>query len=71
MAALAADALAGTILTRVGLPGLRPLPWSQTLAIFAYALISCLVVNDAVKVMLISGACRWPSRARFHPLRPR
>jgi magnesium-transporting ATPase (P-type) len=53
MAALIADALVGTALTRVGLPGLIPLPWSQTLAIFAYAMIACLVVNDAVKIMLI------------------
>jgi H+-transporting ATPase len=53
MAALLADALVGTILTRVGLPGLMPLPWSQTLAIFAYAMVSCLVVNDAVKVVMI------------------
>jgi H+-transporting ATPase len=53
LAALMADALAGTLLTRVGLPGLMPLPWSQTLAIFAYAMVSCLVVNDAVKVVMI------------------
>ena len=45
----------GTAVTRLGLPGLLPLPWSQTLAIFAYAMVSCLVVNDAVKVALI----RW------------
>jgi hypothetical protein len=30
-----------------------PLPWIQTLAIFAYAMVSCLVVNDAVKVTMI------------------
>jgi len=30
-----------------------PLPWRQTLAIFAYAMASCLVVNDAVKVAII------------------
>ena len=53
MAALLADTLTGTILTRVGLPGLMALPWSQTLAIFAYAMVSCLVVNDAVKVVMI------------------
>jgi magnesium-transporting ATPase (P-type) len=53
MAALIADTLVGTVLTRVGLPGLLPLPWSQTLGIFAYAMVSCLVVNDAVKVMMI------------------
>jgi plasma-membrane proton-efflux P-type ATPase len=55
IAALIADTLVGTILTRVGLPGLMPLPWLQTLAIFAYAMVSCLVVNDAVKVVMI----RW------------
>lgn len=53
MAALAADALIGTALTRVGLPGLLPLPWLQTLAIFVYATISCLLLNDALKVFLI------------------
>jgi plasma-membrane proton-efflux P-type ATPase len=53
VAALMADALTGTILTRVGLPELIPLPWAQTLAIFAYAVVSCLVVNDALKVMMI------------------
>jgi H+-transporting ATPase len=53
MAALMADVLTGTVLTRVGLPGLMPLPWSQTLAIFAYAMVACLVVNDAMKVVMI------------------
>jgi H+-transporting ATPase len=53
MAALLADALTGTILTRVGLPGLMPLPWPLILLIFGYAMVSCLLVNDAVKVMMI------------------
>lgn len=53
IAALVADALIGTVLTFVGLPGLMPLPWWQTLAIFAYAMVACLVVNDAVKVAMI------------------
>jgi H+-transporting ATPase len=53
VASLLAETLTGTILTRVGLPGLRPLPWAQMLAIFAYALVACLAVNDAVKVALI------------------
>ena len=53
VAALMADALTGTLLTFVGLPELMPLPWGQTLAIFAYAMASCLVVNDAVKVAMI------------------
>ena len=53
LAALAADALVGTVLTRLGLPGLMPLPWSETLLIFAYAVVSCLVVNDALKVVMM------------------
>jgi hypothetical protein len=53
VAALAADTLAGTVLTFVGLPGLTTLPWWQMLVIFAYAMVSCLVVNDAVKVAMI------------------
>lgn len=53
IAALLADALVGTALTRVGLPGLMPLPWWQTLGIFAYAMVICLCVNDAIKVVLI------------------
>ena len=54
LAALAGDALTGTVLTFVGLPGLAPLPWWQTLAIFIYAMISCLAVNDALKVAMIN-----------------
>ena len=53
VAALTADALTGTVLTFVGLPGLMPLPWWQTLAVFGCAMVSCLVVNDAVKVAMI------------------
>jgi plasma-membrane proton-efflux P-type ATPase len=53
MAALVADVLIGTILTFVGLPGLMPLPWGQTLAVFGYAMVSCLVVNDTIKVAMI------------------
>ena len=51
--ALAADALTGTVLTFVGLPGLKPLPWWQTVAVFVYAMVACLGVNDAVKVTMI------------------
>jgi hypothetical protein len=51
--ALAADAIMGTLLTLVGLEGLTPLPWWQTLAVFVYAMVSCLVLNDAVKVAMI------------------
>ncbi|MDR3390857.1 MAG: plasma-membrane proton-efflux P-type ATPase [Sulfuriferula sp.] len=53
IAALTADVLTGTVLTFVGLPGLMPLPWWQTLMIFVYAMVSCLVINDILKVLLI------------------
>jgi H+-transporting ATPase len=53
IAAVSADALIGTALSYAGLPGLMPLPWWQTLAIFVYAMVSCLVLNDALKVALI------------------
>ena len=51
--AIVAVALTGTVLTSVGLPGLLPLPWWQTLAIFVYAMGTCLGVNDSVKVAMI------------------
>jgi len=45
--------VSGANLTRVCLPGLAPLPWSQMLAVFVYATVSCLAINDAVKVAMI------------------
>ena len=53
IAALTTNAIVGTVLALVGLPSLAPLPWWQMLAIFGYAMVSCLVVNDALKVILI------------------
>ncbi|HLW65882.1 MAG TPA: HAD-IC family P-type ATPase, partial [Gemmataceae bacterium] len=53
LAALTADALVGTFLALVGLPGLAPLPWWQAITIFGYAMVSCLTVNDALKVAMI------------------
>ena len=57
-AALLAEAFAGTILPFVGFPGLAPLSGAQTLTIFGYAMISCLVVNDALKVAMIKWHVR-------------
>jgi H+-transporting ATPase len=54
--ALVADALAGTLLTFANLPGLPPLPGWQLLAIFGYAMFSCLVINDSIKVAMIARA---------------
>lgn len=53
VAALVAQVVMGTGLTLVGLLDFTPLPWWQTLMLFAYAMFSCLVVNDAVKIALI------------------
>ncbi len=53
MAALMANVVVSTVLTFVGLPSLMPLPWWQTLAIFTYAMLACLVVNDAIKIAMI------------------
>ncbi|MDD5176349.1 MAG: plasma-membrane proton-efflux P-type ATPase [Sterolibacterium sp.] len=63
MAAVAAETLVGTALTFVGLPGLTPLPGWQTLAIFVYAMVSCLAVNDAAKVMMIKQCVAKPASA--------
>jgi hypothetical protein len=53
LAALTAELLVGTVLGLVGLPGLAPLPGGQTIAIFDYAMVACLVANDAVKVAMM------------------
>jgi len=66
LAALTADALTGTALTFVGLPGLMPLPGWQMLVIFGYAMVVCPVVNDAVKVALIKW--RIPSAVAKTPV---
>jgi hypothetical protein len=62
LSALAADAVTGTVLTFMGLPGLTPLPWWQTLAVFIYAMVSCLVLNDAVKLAMINWRAPTSSR---------
>ena len=65
VAAVVAETLIGTALTFAGLPDLTPLPWWQTLAVFAYAMAACLLVNHAVKVTML----RWnvPSIPDRHP----
>jgi len=55
MAAVVAETLIGTAVLYAGLPGLAPLPWWQALALFGYAAVSCLVVNEVTKVVLL----RW------------
>jgi|GEM_PF-7973 len=53
LSTLAAEAFAGTLLTYFKLPGLAPLLGWQALAIFGYAMIMCLGINDIFKVVMI------------------
>jgi H+-transporting ATPase len=53
VAALLANVVTGTLLTFVGLPGLMPLPWWQALAVFVFAMVACLGLNDVLKVAMI------------------
>jgi plasma-membrane proton-efflux P-type ATPase len=55
MLALGVEVLFGTTLTLVGIPDFAPLPWWQVASILGYAMVSCLLINDAMKVALI----RW------------
>lgn len=55
VAAILAEVLLGTFLTFAGLPGFAPLPWGQILAVFGYAMVACLGLNELVKVRMI----RW------------
>jgi len=58
----ALDTLAGTRLTTLDLPRLKPMPGWQSLAIVGYAMVSRLVLNDAIKVTLLE---RWGPSARL------
>lgn len=62
--ALAANLLIGTALTLAGIPGLESLPWEQTAMIFIYAILTCLFMNDVVKVWMINWCVRATPR---HP----
>lgn len=50
---LISEVILGTAFTLIGLSDFIPLPWWQILALFGYAMISCLGVNDALKAALI------------------
>ena len=52
IAALCLDGVAGTVLSAVGIPGLTPVPWHQTVFVLVAALICSLVINDFVKATL-------------------
>ena len=52
IAALCLDGVAGTALSVVGIPGLMPVPWHQTVVVLVAAIICSLVINDFVKAAL-------------------
>jgi hypothetical protein len=61
---LALDAIVGTLLSMVGIPGLPPLPWAQTVVVFTAAMLCALGINDFVKVKLITRHYAATSAAR-------
>ncbi len=53
MAGVAAELSVGTLVALLGLPEMASLPWWQVVAVLAYAMFSCLVVNDVIKMAMI------------------
>jgi len=51
--ALFLDALVGTALSTMGIRGLAPLAWQETVFVFGYAMLCCLFVNDILKAALM------------------
>jgi H+-transporting ATPase len=58
MLAVLSDIVIGTLLTLVGFPDLKTLPWLQTFFILAFAIIACLGVNDALKVYILKRSMK-------------
>ena len=52
--ALTTVLIIGTVLVVSGFPGFLPLPWWQILMILGYSIVSCLLVNDLIKLLLIN-----------------
>ena len=57
--AVTAELFIGTLVTYLKLPGLIPLPWWQPFFILSFSMFTCLIINDAVKVVMIKW--RLPS----------
>jgi len=53
LTAIGLDMAVGTIMVSVGIPGLSPIPFGQTLCVLAYAGIFSLWANDWVKYVLL------------------
>jgi H+-transporting ATPase len=53
LAALGLDGIVGAGITTLGIPGLQPIPLSQTLVAIAYAFLFSLLLNDWIKCELV------------------
>jgi H+-transporting ATPase len=53
LSVLTLDAIIGMIVATVGIPGMKPIPFTQTLAVIGYAFAFSLVVNDLIKFILV------------------
>lgn len=60
LAAMIISIIVGTVLVTVGIPGLSPVPLTQTLLILLFSAIFSLGINDIVKFVLVEKAgVRW------------
>jgi len=53
LTAVGVDLVVGTLIATFGIPGLEPLPLAITAFVFAYSLLSSLVINDWIKHQII------------------
>ena len=59
-AALLADAFMGILIGAFGLVDLKPLPLTYAILIVAFALVSCLGINDAIKYLFLKRFSSTP-----------
>jgi H+-transporting ATPase len=60
LTAIMLSMIAATLVTTVGIPGLTPVPLSETLFVISYSAASSLILNDLVKIILVKKSeIRW------------
>jgi len=58
--AIVLSMIAATAVATIGIPGLEPLPFTETLFVISYSAASSLILNDLVKFILVEKAeVRW------------
>jgi len=53
LTSLIADIIVATIISTVGIPGLKTMPLIQTLSVIVYFFIFSLIINDLIKFILV------------------